>query len=120
MSDRKPGHGSYYDDKGIRTDIRVKGGDAIVTRSQDVAPILEHNKELQKAGQKSDWGRHIASIPVMVLEQWIQETGVDFYMLNGADQDKFLKKYLNDPAWAYLRTDNKDKAQWNGAKFNGH
>ena len=30
---------------------------------QDVEPILERNKALRGQAQRSDWGRHIATIP---------------------------------------------------------
>ncbi len=32
----------------------------------DVEDILEHNKTLRSMSQKSDWGRHIASIPNII------------------------------------------------------
>lgn len=75
---------------------------------QDVEPILEHNKALRSMQQKSDWGRHVASIPNIILTKWLHEehargnTGVRLF---GEEMNKIVDKKLQDPEWAYLRTD---------------
>lgn len=73
-------------------------------RLQDVEPIIENNKELQKLPQKSDWGRHIASIPNVILERWIKEDGVNYLALPGREFAKLIRRKLRDPDYAWLRT----------------
>lgn len=75
---------------------------------QDVEPILEHNKALRGMAQKSDWGRHVASIPNIVLTKWLHEEhlrGNYAVRLFSEDFDKIVAKKLRDPEWAYLRVD---------------
>lgn len=76
-----------------------------VERIQDVEPILERNKLLQTMPQKSDWGRHIASIPNVILERWIHEEGVNYLALPGDEFARLVRRKLNDPDWRHLRTD---------------
>jgi hypothetical protein len=72
---------------------------------QDVEPILEENKRhLNEYGSllnsgKTGEGVRVASIPLNVWQQWMQET-------NGAiEKDhNLMKKYLNDPDNKYFRT----------------
>ena len=72
---------------------------------QDGQDIVDHNKELLNGyGDKLTFGKQqhgmrVASIPVGIWEQWMKET-------NGAiEKDgKLMKKYLNDPDNAFLRT----------------
>jgi len=75
---------------------------------QDVEPILEQNKELRSMKQKSDWGRHIATIPAVILVKWFNEEyargNVSLRMFT-AQFDEIVHKKLRDPEWAYLRTD---------------
>ena len=75
---------------------------------QDVEPILEQNKELRSMKQKSDWGRHIATIPAVILVKWFNEEyarGNVSLRLFTAQFDEIVHKKLRDPEWAYLRTD---------------
>ena len=72
---------------------------------QDVEPIVENNKLLQKewgdklTPGKQASGTRVASIPFGIWEQWMQDT-------NGAIQKdpKLLARYLNDPDNKYFRT----------------
>lgn len=75
---------------------------------QDVEPILDRNRELRSVQQKSDWGRHIASIPNVILTKWLNEEyarGNVSIRLFSPDFDKLVERKLKDPEWAYLRTD---------------
>jgi hypothetical protein len=74
-------------------------------RVQDVEPILERNKALQGVPQTSDWGRHIASIPNVILEKWMNEEGVNYLALPADEFARLLRRKLDDPAWRWLRTD---------------
>jgi hypothetical protein len=75
-------------------------------RWQDVEPFLERNKKLQALPQHSDWGRHIASIPNIFLEKWLQEEWDrgNFIKL-GPEFDEIIAKKLNDPDYRFLRVD---------------
>lgn len=77
-------------------------------RWQDVEDIIENNKRLQNTPQKSDWGRHIADIPNIILEQWLNEEhrrGNVSLRPYTKDFDKIIAKKLKDPDWRWLRTD---------------
>jgi hypothetical protein len=92
---------------GVTTRVHVDAGERTVTfeRVQDVEPILERNKALQTISQRSDWGRHIASIPNVVLERWIHEEGVNYLALPGDEFARLIRRKLKDPDWRHLRTD---------------
>lgn len=84
------------------------GQDLAVESIQDVEPILEHNKMLRTMEQKSDWGREIAEIPNVILIRWLNEEhakGYEDLRLFTPEFDLIIKKKLQDPDWAYLRTD---------------
>ncbi len=81
--------------------------DSVVLENvQDVAPLLELNKkELNNDsmyGTQSNNGmRKVASIPLVVIEKWKRELGVD--IMNKNDWPK-IKQLLNDPENRFLRT----------------
>lgn len=103
----------------VTTRMRVEGDTLHIKRTQDVEDIIEHNKELAKVRQKSDWGRHIATIPNVILEQWINDDGVN-YLAPDFPADEFarvIRRKLADPQWAYLRTDNKAPTLHRGVKL---
>ncbi|MCX5581488.1 hypothetical protein [Kaistia terrae] len=76
-------------------------------RVQDVGAILANNKRLQSEQQKSDWGRHIASVPCVILEKWINEDGVNYLSLPKDEFARLVKRKLRDPDYAWLRTTDK-------------
>lgn len=78
-----------------------------VYSADDVEPILERNKTLRGMAQKSDWGRHVASIPNVICVKWLNEAwqrGHNIRYLS-PEWDKIVSEKLKDPEWAYLRTD---------------
>jgi hypothetical protein len=80
----------------------------VVENVQDVEPILEQNAEMRKVAQKSDWGRHIASIPNVIMTRWLNEEwarGNISLQPFGEEMDRLVDRKLKDPEWAYLRTD---------------
>lgn len=92
----------------VLTQLRLEGGDLLVNRVQDVEPILERNKKLQNERQRSDWGRHVGSIPCVILERWLNEElerGNTTIKLFGPEMDALVKRKLQDPDWRWLRTD---------------
>jgi len=84
---------------------RHRHSDGTITfeRIQNVAPILDDNKALEQIAQKGDF-RHIATIPNVIIEQWINESGVALLGLPNKDFAAFVKRKLADPDYAYLRT----------------
>lgn len=80
----------------------------VVVSEDDVEDVLERNKVLRSLPQKSDWGRHVASIPSIILVQWLNEEyqrGNNTIKFLSAEWDKLVAKKLSDPDWAYLRVD---------------
>jgi hypothetical protein len=78
----------------------------ILQNVQDVEPLLELNKKEALGdsmyGQQSNSGmRKVASIPLIIIEKWKRELGVDIYNKN--DWPK-IKQLLNDPEYRFLRT----------------
>lgn len=80
----------------------------VAVTEQDVEPILDLNKALRSMPQKSDWGRHVAKIPNVVLVTWLNEEyarGNTTIRLFGEEMDRLVERKLRDPEWAYLRVD---------------
>ena len=93
----------------VRTEVHTDATEGKVhfRRVQDVEPILERNKALQADEQRSDWGRHIASIPAVILEKWINDDGVNYLSLPKDEFARLVKRKLRDPDWAWLRATGK-------------
>lgn len=92
----------------VRTTLTVKDGDLTVHTWQDVEDIIERNKALRSIPQKSDWARHVASIPLNVINQWLQEEwerGNVGLKMSGPEFDALIARKLRDPDWRHLRTD---------------
>lgn len=85
------------------------GRDATIFHSHDgVEEILARNAELRKEEQRSDWGRHVASIPNSIYVQWLNEEyqkGNKTLRLFTPEFDALVERKLRDPDWFYLRTD---------------
>lgn len=92
----------------METRLHFDQGNLIVENVQDVSDILENNKRLRSEAQKSDWGRHVASIPNVIMTRWLNEeyaNGNTTIRLFGPEMDALVERKLKDPEWAYLRTD---------------
>lgn len=75
---------------------------------QDVEDIIENNKKLQTTEQRSDWGRHVASIPNVIMHQWLVEEwnkGNVSLKPYSKEFDLIIEQKLKDPDWRFLRTD---------------
>jgi hypothetical protein len=74
---------------------------------QDVEPLLELNKKelagdsIYGTGDNVAGMRKVASIPLVVIEKWKRELGVD--IMNKNDWPK-IKQLLNDPENRFFRT----------------
>lgn len=76
--------------------------------TQDVEPILDRNKALRSIEEASDWRRHVASIPNIIIQRWLHEEldrGNVTLRLFTDEFDRLIERKLKDPEWAYLRTD---------------
>lgn len=89
----------------ITTAINCRNGELVVKRTQDVEPILDHNKRRQAEGV-GGWRRshgalrrNIAEIPNIVIEQWLKE-GFNIFQVS----ERELRKKLDNPEWSYLKT----------------
>lgn len=80
-------------------------GLVIVESLQDVAPILERNRALRSLPQRSDWGRHVATIPNVLIVRWLNEEGADVLRMGAAEFGAFIRRKLDDPDWRHLRAD---------------
>ena len=82
----------------------------IIERVQDVEPISELNKQLQSTPQKSESFHHVASIPNIFLEKWLNEEAArgNVMTLFSHDFDKMVFKKLRDPDWRFLKTTDKN------------
>ena len=93
----------------MRTAVSLdRAGTVIASATQDVEPVLERNQNLRAEPQTSDWGRHVATIPNVILLKWLNEahargnTGLRMFT---KEFDALVKRKLEDPDWKYLRTD---------------
>jgi len=80
---------------------------AVIHSVQDVEPLLDLNKReltgdsMYGVGDGMLGMRKVASIPLIIIEKWKAELGVD--VMNKDHMPK-VKQLLNDPEYAYLRT----------------
>jgi hypothetical protein len=98
----------------MRTSLLLDRGERkiVAVSEQDVAPILERNKLLRNMPQpprrRGDWGRHVATIPNVILVRWLNEEyargNVSLRMFS-KEFDALVARKLADPDWKFLRTD---------------
>ena len=76
-----------------------------LTKTQDSQPIVEQNKKEYNSGindgGKTALGRKVASIPLVVWQNWMKETKGEIQK-----DPKLLAKYLNASENKYFRTHN--------------
>lgn len=97
--------------QGILTELEVTGPTSLnVKRTQDVAPILDFNKACQNDPDfrngytPSGDMKHVARIPLVVLELWYKEAGRPAGGVYGQAMNEIIRKKLNDPDNKFLRT----------------
>ena len=88
-----------------RIHLDPDGDRLTIEHAQDVEAILDRNKALQSVPQRSDWGRHIATIPNVVLVKWMNEDGVNVLGMSSEEFGAFIRRKLDDPDWRHLRVD---------------
>lgn len=82
-----------------------------VERWQDCEAIVDNNKRLQGEAQHSDFMRHIASVPCIIIEKWLNEErarGNLHLRLFSPEFNEMVARKLRDPDWKWLRTDAKN------------
>jgi hypothetical protein len=94
----------------MRTALLLDRADSkiIAVTTQDVEPILDRNKALRRETQHSDFCRHVASIPNVILVRWLNEEyargNTQLRMFTPAFAELVARK-LQDPDWKHLRVD---------------
>jgi hypothetical protein len=92
------------------------GQDLTIEHIQDVEPILDWNREARREEQHSDWGRHVARIPNVIMVKWLDEElnrGNTTLRMFTPEFDAIVQRKLEDPEYAYLRVDRpKLQAGW--------
>lgn len=78
-------------------------GNITFERVQDVEPILDSNKALEQLPQKGDF-RHIGTVPNVLVEKWLNEEGLNILGLGKREFARMIRRKLDDPDYAYLRT----------------
>lgn len=96
---------------GIITKFEITGPETFnVLRTQDVAAIIDKNKADQNdptfrdGFTESGDMKHVARIPLVVLEQWAKKHGIQKREIYGAKMTEVIRKELNDPDNKFLRT----------------
>ena len=94
----------------VRTELHFDGDTLTVNREQDVEDIIERNKAIQNEPQRDDWKRHIASIPNVILEKWLNEEwsrGHPIMSIYGAEMEEVILRKLRSNEWQWLRATDK-------------
>ena len=76
----------------------------IFKTTQDEKPIISANRDFQAIADGYTPSRnmqHVARVPVVVIEQWLTESGLVY---GSHEFMTFCIKKLNDPDYVYLRT----------------
>jgi hypothetical protein len=76
----------------------------VIETAQDVEAIIDNNKRLANDNDgysPSRELRRIAAIPLVIVEKWRNELGVNIF---NKDHEPKVRALLNDPDWRYLRT----------------
>ena len=84
--------------------------EVVAVTTQDVEPILEHAATLRSMPQKSDWGRHIASVPNNLINELLEEEwrrGNPHASPYSPEIVAKVKQRLDSGEWAKFRVDEK-------------
>ena len=88
----------------VKTKLHHDGDKVHVHRSQECQPILDSAAALRSNGLtgSSDF-RHVGRIPFVVLEMWLNESGVVFSDTNAVKE--VIRKNLQSGNFSRLRVD---------------
>jgi len=86
-------------------------GTSFIHSVQDIAPFKEANREMRNSGGDGYTGsramKHVATIPHIMIDKWCQEDGltrVQFQRMRGKEKAAYIRRKLNNPDYAYMRT----------------
>ena len=81
--------------------VAIQDTQEMLDRNQAMA---NHNDGWSVEGSKSDkLLRRCASVPHVVIHEWREKLGVDYYSQD-PDQQRAIDRLLDDPDWQKLRT----------------
>lgn len=96
---------------GLITKFEIISKDSFnVIRTQDVSSIIDQNKKDQNdpyflnGFTSSGDMKHVARIPLIVLEGWAKKHGIKKKEIYGKEMSEIIRKELNDPDNKFLRT----------------
>ena len=91
------------------TKLHLEDDNLHVETKQDVQPILDLNKADSNANssrfRRSEEMEHVARIPMVVVEDWINRFGINAMAPSEEDTIR-ITALLNSPDYAYLKTRN--------------
>lgn len=83
----------------------------IVNYTQDVEPILEQNKAANNSGHDGYWqnraAKQFAEVPMIFAMKWMKDDGLEgraYFRMNKHDKEQYVRRKLNDPDYAFMRT----------------
>lgn len=86
----------------LATKIHLHDGAMTVERTQDCTAIAEDAKARHNEGRHgSKEMRHVASIPFVMIEKYLNESGISMHEFSASPVHKV--RLLNDPALAHFR-----------------
>lgn len=97
----------YNPDTGLAQWWHEDGEGWGVEAVQHAEPILDLNKEAQNHCNPYNAARDVrmkARIPLIVIQKWRNELGIDYWDQDPEVQAK-IDRLLDDPEWRWLRTD---------------
>lgn len=92
----------------VRFHLDSNGRDFAIEHVQDCTEIIDWNAQARADQQPSDWGRHRARVPHVILVKWLDEErarGNAGIRLFSPEFNAIVERKLGDPEWFYLRTD---------------
>lgn len=94
-------------DKGMwKAFHRLHDGGWAYETQQEVSPILDQNKAFQNdvpREMKQLGARRVASIPLVFIQKWYDELGIDYW---NPDHQQKVDELLDSSEYKWLRTDN--------------
>jgi len=75
----------------------LKSEKMIIRRTEDVEPVIDETTEFRNSARngfsKSGNWRKIGSLPLIVVEQWMREKGID---LMAKGNERYVRQALNE------------------------
>lgn len=86
---------------------KARDSKIVACTTEDVESVIEQNKREQLLEQKHEYARKVASVPNVILLQWMYEEyrkGNTQLRLFSPEFNALVQRKLQDPDFAYLRT----------------